>query len=114
MCDLERLDQRWDYYTGFRDKTTVEQQVKFLRDDMGLGDLERYFRYWRTRGISHSGRRGPKGMTSGATSSPAAAGPASEREADIPETPSPRRPRLYNRRKEASVTVSRERDRGRP
>ncbi|WP_129312283.1 hypothetical protein [Streptomyces sp. L2] len=48
VCQLERFNKRWDYYVGYRAETSVERQIEFLRTDMGLADLERYFRSHRS------------------------------------------------------------------
>ncbi|MFD8396210.1 hypothetical protein ACFV2N_45250 [Streptomyces sp. NPDC059680] len=54
VCELEGLNTLWSYYVGSRASTTVDQQIRFLRNDMGFGDLERYFRYYRREFPRHT------------------------------------------------------------
>ncbi|MFC9241587.1 hypothetical protein ACFTZK_34790 [Streptomyces decoyicus] len=54
FCKLGRLNDRWDYYVGYWAKTTVDRQISYLRNDMGLADLERYMHGHRAQFPNHT------------------------------------------------------------
>lgn len=54
VCKLGRHNKRWDYYVGYWSRTTVDRQIRYLREDMGLADLERYVHGHRARFPDHT------------------------------------------------------------
>ncbi|WP_143196928.1 hypothetical protein [Streptomyces sp. CB00455] len=54
FCKLGRHNRRWDFYVGYESRRSVEQQIQYLREDMGLADLERYMHGNRSRFPNHT------------------------------------------------------------
>lgn len=51
---LAIYNERWDYYVGLRSTSPMLRQIQFLRQDMGLSDLEQYSRQWRSQYPRHT------------------------------------------------------------
>ncbi|MEU4745732.1 hypothetical protein AB0G02_35435 [Actinosynnema sp. NPDC023658] len=51
---LARYNERWKYYVGLESTSTAQDQIRFLRQDMGLSDLEYYSRQHKAQFPRHT------------------------------------------------------------
>ncbi|MDQ3405187.1 MAG: hypothetical protein M3548_17650 [Actinomycetota bacterium] len=51
---LARYNERWNHYVGLQSTSTAQDQIKFLRQDMGLSDLEYHSRQHKTQFPRHT------------------------------------------------------------
>ncbi|MGW0611367.1 hypothetical protein [Streptomyces sp. NPDC002788] len=54
VCKLETLNEAWRENVGYTAMTTVDVQIRFLRDRMGLADLEHYMHGNRAQFPNHT------------------------------------------------------------